>query len=210
MTAQRDRDLKRIIEKLSEEAVAGKKETEKQTQSQLRVLETRHSTQLAECERLIAHLKTQIKSNSLTNRDLDESHQELARQLQHCEHTIIKQQAEITQLTQSLARKESLVPPEDLESLRRQERQKQEKLIEETQQYKRQLLVQQEKYEDRLTDMVRHNNEEFAAIEQRVKAAITRKDNKINELQEELQVTQLKARKLEELLEKQRREYMKL
>ena len=66
-----------------------------------------------------------------------------------------------------------------------------------------------ERHERAIEELGREEAEEFAAIESRVKLTVQKKDYRINELQEQLTMCQLKNRKLEELMEAQRRDLMK-
>ena len=69
---------------------------------------------------------------------------------------------------------------------------------------------QKARHEHALAEMAKQEAEEFATLEQRVKATVAKKDTRIAELQQQLSTAQLKAKTLEDLLENQRRELMKI
>lgn len=214
LVQNRDKELKIVISKLSEEKLKHKKKLEKDSESKLKLLQEKHNSEIAEYEKIIENLKDKIEKSTNVRRNLDDNFQTLCKKIQDQEQQIQKLENEKQLLKDTISNLQFKIDnyKEDqsdaIEEARKQESYKQSTLQQELDITKEQINLLKDKYEEKLAQFAQKEAEEFEAIEARVKATIMRKDEKIREIQEELQLSKLKVFKLEELLEKQRRNLM--
>jgi chromosome segregation ATPase len=210
----RDKELKIVIAKLSEEKLKHKKKLEKDSESKLKLLQEKHNSEIAEYEKIIENLKDKIEKSTNVRRNLDDNFQTLCKKIQDQEQQIQKLENDKQLLKDTISNLQFKLDnyKEDqsdaIEEARKQESYKQSTLQQELDITKEQINLLKDKYEEKLAQFTQREAEEFEAIEARVKTTIMRKDEKIREIQEELQLSKLKVFKLEELLEKQRRNLM--
>ncbi|CAG9317898.1 CEP131_1 [Blepharisma stoltei] len=209
---QRDRELKEIVEKLGEEQVAYKKRIDKESESKIRTMREKFESEFNQYQELVNNLKSKIDESSQAKRNLDENFDLLNRKIQDQELMILKQKGQKKQLKEHIENLEARIQKfkagesEYAEEVRIQERRQQKKLQEELEYAKMEINRLKAVHEEKIEEMTQREAEELEEIEQRVKQTISRKDEKIRELQEDLKFMQIKAQKLEELLEKQRRD----
>ena len=216
LVLNRDKELKTVISKLSEEKVSYKKKLEKENESKLKIQKEKHDLEIAEYEKLIQNLKEKIEKSTNARKNLDDNFQTLGKRIQDQELQILKLEGEKMQLQDHITNLQVKIENykegqgEIIEEVRKEEKRKQNELKNEIEITKEQIGLLKEKYEEKLASITLKESEEFEAIEARVKATIMKKDEKIREIQQELQLARMKNLKLEELLEKQRKNLMQL
>jgi 5-azacytidine-induced protein 1 len=216
LALNRDKEIKLIISKLSEEKVTYKKKVDKETEAKLKVLTEKHQLQIDEYEKIVENLKEKVEKSNSVRKNQTENFQTLAKKIQDQELLISKLEGEKLHLKEEILNLELKIDSykdgqgELIEEVRREERKKSLILQQEIEITKEQMELIKEKYEEKLSQIAQKEGEEFEAIEARVKATITRKDEKIREVMQELQISKLKITKLEELLEKQRKSLMQI
>ena len=216
LTSNRDKELKVIISKLSEEKVSYKKKIDKETESKIKILTDKHQEELQEYEKIIENLKEKVEKSTNVRKNLNDNFQTLGKRIQDQELQISKLESDKLALKEKILSLELKIDSykegqsEIVEEARKEEMKKTLIVKQELEITKEQIELIKEKYEEKLSQIASKEAEEFEAIEARVKATIMRKDEKIREIMEELQISRLKISKLEELLEKQRRSLMQI
>ena len=216
LAQNRDKELKLVISKLSDEKVSYKKKIEKECEIKLKMQKEKHDLEISEYEKLIENLKEKIDKSTNARKNLDDNFQTLGKRIQDQELVILKLEGEKMQLKDVITTLEVKIENykegqgEVIEEVRKEEKRKQMQIAGELETTKEQIVLLKEKYEEKLGQIAQKESEEFEAIETRVKATIMKKDEKIREIQEELQLSKIKISKLEELLEKQRKHLMQL
>ena len=211
LVQNRDKELKLVISKLSEEKVSHKKKIEKECEIKLKLQKDKHDLEISEYEKLINNLKEKIEKSTMARKNLDDNFQTLGKRIQDQELLILKLEGEKLQLKDNITTLEIKIENykdgqgEAIEEVRKNEKRKQMQLQNEIDVTKEQIILLKEKYEEKLAQIAQKESDEFEAIEARVKSTIMKKDEKIREVQEELHLARIKINKLEDLLEKQRK-----
>lgn len=212
----RDKELKSIIAKLSEEKVVYKKKLDKEVEGKLKILQDKHDAELMDYEKLVESFKEKIDKTTSARKNLNENFQTLGKKIQDQELLISKLESEKLALKEQIIELQVKIEGykegqgDQIEEVRKDERKKAALIQQELDITKEQIELMKEKYEEKLSQIAQKEAEEFEAIESRVKTTITKKDEKIREIMQELQISRLKITKLEELLEKQRRNLMQI
>jgi hypothetical protein len=212
----RDKELKNVISKLSEEKVSYKKKLEKECELKIKCVQEKHASEISDYEKFIENLKEKIEKSTTARKNLDDNFQTLGKRIQDQEALISKLESDKIQLKDVITGLEVRLEnykegqSEVVDEIKKEEKRKQMLLQEEIDVSKEQIKLLKEKYEEKIAQITLKETEEFEAIEARVKATIMRKDDKIREIQEELQLSKMKISKLEELLEKQRKNLIQL
>lgn len=211
LVQNRDKELKLVISKLSEEKVSYKKKLEKECEIKLKMQKENHDIEVSDYEKLIENLKEKIEKTNSARKNLDENFQMLGKRIQEQEMVVLRLEGEKLHLKDVITSLEIKIENykegqgEVIEEVRKEEKRKQMQVQSELEITKEQINLLKEKYEEKLSQITQKEAEEFEAIETRVKSTIMKKDEKIREVQEELHLARLKTSKLEELLEKQRK-----
>ncbi|OMJ72030.1 hypothetical protein SteCoe_29612 [Stentor coeruleus] len=199
LVQNRDKELKIVISKLSEEKIKHKKKLEKDSESKLKLLQEKHNTEISEYEKIIENLKDKIDKSTNVRRNLDDNFQTLLKKIQDQEQQIQKLENDNQRLKDTISNLQFKIDnfkedqSEAIEEARKEESRKQSTLQQELDITKEQINLLKDKYEEKLAQFAQKEAEEFEAIEARVKTTIMRKDEKIREIQEELQLSKLKV-----------------
>jgi chromosome segregation ATPase len=216
LIAQRDKEINKIIQKLSQEHIQFQKSSEKSAEEKIRQTRESCNRRVEATEKENAELKSQINSLSQIKGSLNENMQIIMRRLSDSAVEIddlksikAKQEAELnifrTELQQANANHER-----NLQEAIEREREKQIPLRNEIHSLQSEIEIIKQHYESRLEEVTHKEAEAFEALEQRVRSTISKKDSKIKDLTDQLNSAIVKINKLEEILDMQRRELTKI
>jgi 5-azacytidine-induced protein 1 len=212
LVAGRDAELKKVIERLSAEQVELKKRHDSDVTSKLKAANDRHLDEVQDFLGKISTLKAQCNQAyaaaadwEAKARDLGQEVEDMNNYLSEKDQTINDLERHIEQLQLQVEGQDSYVKSAVKRTEDRHEA-AQARLISELKATQGELSKVQTTHLHELEMLSQREAEGYAAIEHRVRQTVQKKDDKIRELTEKLKVAQVKAQKLEELLESQRRE----
>lgn len=216
VTAQRDKEINKIIQKLSEEHIQFQKSSERSAEEKVRQARDHCNRKIEAIEKENSELKTQMNSLSSIKGSLNDNLQIIMRRLSDSAVEIddlksikARQEAELNIFRAELQQANKRYD-RNIEEAIQQERDKQTLLQHEIQAREDEIEKIKLNYENRLEEATHKEAEAFEALEQRVRSTISKKDLKIKELTDQLNSAIVKIKKLEENLELQRRELTKI
>ncbi len=210
----RDKQLQLVIDKLGEETLAEKKKMLMECEAKADIINKQLRQENEIMIKKIQDLSDKLSAETKVRIMLDNNLDTLSRKIQEKETLLTKKEAHVLEINSkyneisdkytSIARefsKEKIEVEHDFKS----KIQKMESEIKLAVEKNETLKIQ---YNNKLTESQKEYEEEISKIEGKIKNTLSKKDDVIKKLQEDSQVKELTIKKLEELLEKQRKELL--
>lgn len=210
MVRQRDSEIASIIQKLGSEHLDTKKLLEQQLDKQISALKSQQSNELSQYQVMVDSLRQKVESEASGKRVLLENLETLGRRLQDMETQAKGSDNREADLLRKLQDKEAALKRAELDKEAAvamaidQQRIRTSKAEMELNEVKSRLEVLSAHHEREIEQIKQQEAEEMETLGEQVKAGMRKKDEAIRKLKEDLQVSQVKVGKLEEMLERQR------
>jgi len=211
---ERDKQLQLVIDKLGEETLIEKKKMLIECEAKADIINKQLRQENDVMSKKIQELSDKLAAETKVRLMLDGNLDSLSRKVQEKETFLTKKESQILELTSkyneisdkysNIARefsKEKIEVEHDYRS-KMQKLESEMNLIAE----KNETLKNQ--YNNKLKETQKEYEAEISKIEEKIKNTISKKDDFIKKLQEDAQVKEITIKKLEELLEKQRKELL--
>lgn len=210
----RDKQLQLVIDKLGDEALNEKKKMLIECEAKADIINKQLRQENDIMSKKIQELSDKLGAESKVRFMLDESLESLSKKLQDKDIILTKKEKEIYEIKANyneISEKYSRIAKEFSKEKIDIEHEFSSKLMKIENDMK--LLVEKNEvqkahYESMQKETQKIHQEEIDGIEEKIKKALSRKDDVIKKFQEDLQVKELSIHKLEELLAKQRKELL--
>jgi len=210
MVRQRDSEIASIIQKLGSEHLDTKKLLEQQLDKQIAALKAQQANELSQYQVMVDSLRQKVDSEASGKRVLTENLDALGRRLQEMESQAKGSDHREADLLRKVQDKEAALKRVELDKEAavalaiEQQRVRTSKAETELNEVRNRLEILSSQHEREIERIKQQEAEEMETLGEQVKAGMRKKDETIRKLKEDLQVSQVRVGKLEEMLERQR------
>lgn len=212
LIAERDAELKKVIDRLCIEQIELKKKTEADIASQVKAVTDAHQTEIKSFLGKLSSMKAQLEKAQLVAVQWEAKADELEQEIEDLNNYLGEKDQMINELqsrTELLEKQSDEHDTRIVQAMKKAEEKHEAtkvKLANELTAARLELAQLEESHLHELEMLSQREAEGYATIERRVRQTINKKDDKIRELTDLSKGAQAKVQKLEELLEMQRRE----
>ena len=210
MIRQRDSEIASIIQKLGNEQLDSKKLFDQQLEKQISALKSQQANELSQYQVMVTNLREKIESEAESKRVLMENLETLGRRMQEMEREMKGFASKETEYLRKIQELEMALKRADFDretaisAAIEHQKIRTSKAENDLNELKSRLDFITMQHEKEIERLKQQEAEEMESLGEQVKAGMRKKEEMIRKLKEELQVSQVKVGKLEELLERQR------
>jgi len=210
--AERDAELKKVIERLCAEQIELKRKFEAETAAQVKAGNDSHQAEMQELYERLSTMKGKLDKAVSIAIQWEEKAKELEHQVEDMNNYLEEKDQTINELQSKAELHEKAIDEHQAkvnQAVKKAEERLEgtiSKLVAELKESRLEISNLETQHLQELETLSQREAEGYEAIERRVRQTIAKKDEKIRELTEKLKIATVKAQKLEDLLESQRRE----
>lgn len=210
MIRQRDSEIASIIQKLGNEQLDSKKLFDQQLEKQISALKSQQANELSQYQVMVTNLREKIENEAESKRVLMENLETLGRRMQEMEREMKGFASKETEYVRKIQELEMALKRADFDretaisAAIEHQKIRTSKAENDLNELKSRLDFITMQHEKEIERLKQQEAEEMESLGEQVKAGMRKKEEMIRKLKEELQVSQVKVGKLEELLERQR------